>query len=74
MLIGNVKTPLHSSAPKKIDENTPMTPKIEEFSSPLGFVEPRKPSSIRKPQKRIRSPGPDDNSPSKSRVSLQVCT
>ncbi|CAG9824372.1 unnamed protein product [Phaedon cochleariae] len=28
-----------------------------------GFIEPDKPSSVRKPHKRYRSPGPDDSSP-----------
>lgn len=66
LLAGNKKTPLRiTSTPKKEEENTPATPKTEDFSSPLGFIEPRKPSSIRKPQKRIRSPGPDDSSPGK---------
>lgn len=52
-------TPL--SAPAFDMENRdPFSPKIEQFSSPCGnFVEPRRPSSIRKPQKRIRSPNLD---------------
>lgn len=52
------KTPsnVHKFDLENID---PFSPNTEQFSSPSNFVEPRKPSSIRKPQKRIRSPNLD---------------
>lgn len=46
------KTPLNT--PQFDSENVdPFSPNID---SPNNFTEPRKPTSIRKPQKRIRSP------------------
>lgn len=65
----NLRPPLSADAVMKSDvENiNPFSPQMPEPATPVSdFVEPRRPSSIRKPQKRIRSPNLDgDCSPSK---------
>ncbi|XP_074027901.1 maternal embryonic leucine zipper kinase isoform X2 [Leptinotarsa decemlineata] len=43
--------------------STVSTPDKYKQHQPNGFLEPNKPSSIRRPLKRLRSPGPDDGSP-----------
>lgn len=57
---------INRNTPKKQDENVEvLTPKATSMS-PDNFLEPRKPSSIRKPMKRIRSPTFEaDSSPGK---------
>lgn len=50
-------TPLSANSVFDYENRNPLSPNL---SSPCGnFVEPRRPSSIRKPQKRIRSPNLD---------------
>lgn len=44
-------------------ENTPQNTRQKRLKPNKDFVEPNRPSSIRKPLKRIRSPGPEDSSP-----------
>lgn len=44
-------------------ENTPRNTRQKRLKPNKDFVEPNRPSSIRKPLKRIRSPGPEDSSP-----------
>ncbi|CAH1099200.1 unnamed protein product [Psylliodes chrysocephalus] len=54
-------TPPGEVSKLKTEENTPnKTPKTNQSNK---FAHPSKPSGIRKPYKRIRSPGPDDTSP-----------
>lgn len=67
--------PLNSFSP--LQSNHADSENIDPFSpnsdSPSNFTEPRKPSSIRKPQKRIRSPTLDgDYSPGMLYLSFQT--
>lgn len=59
-------TPIFVVTPTGPNKKGAHTPKLNQVSSPVnGFVEPQRPSSIRKPQKRIRSPTLDTDSPGK---------
>lgn len=54
---------LESNNIKNSSENTPLNTRQKRSKLNKDFVEPNRPSSIRKPLKRIRSPGPEDSSP-----------
>lgn len=49
-------------------ENTPQNTRSKRIKPTKDFLEPNRPSSIRKPLKRIRSLGPEDASPGKHMI------
>lgn len=57
---------------KNSTESTPQNSRSKRVKPTKDFLEPNRPSSIRKPMKRIRSPGPEDASPGKKNVFLKV--
>lgn len=52
-----------SNNAKNSSEHTPVIIRKKQVVYSKDFIEPNRPSSIRKPMKRIRSPGPEDASP-----------